>query len=186
MLTEGPTKMGSAAVLALILALVFPALAAQDGVTGEQGTCTDGEIVHTETCSSEYKTCEEGRWNAAICAVGIFDNDTNSCVPSTPKCPEKAVRQKRSLRMRRQIQPVDQTDCSVSFMCPADLTRQFVYPYWSSCDSYIQCEFGRLSIVSCKFSDYNYYNARKLSCEQFASQSNTCVFRINTNLSPLL
>ncbi|KAK3794656.1 hypothetical protein RRG08_003799 [Elysia crispata] len=183
MLAEKQTRMGSLATL-LLTALILPGVAAQDGVQEDQAACMEGEIIHTGICSSEYKTCEGGRWNAAICAVGIFDGDTKTCVPSSPKCPE-ITRKKRSLRKKRQAQSVGLTDCSVSFMCPADLRRQFVYPYWSSCDSYVLCESGRLSLVSCKFRDYNYYNPRKLSCEQFASESNTCVFRLNTDLSPL-
>lgn len=178
------------AVITLLM-LGLPSIAGQNvGVEATMNqaevnvSCEAGSVQQVQECSSEYKTCEDGRWNAAICAVGTFDMDTKTCSPSTLNCPGKA-RRKRALRLRRQTQAVQNGDCSVSVSCPPDLIRPFVYPYWDSCDSYILCESGRLSIVSCAFQNFNYYNPRTLSCEQFASKTNTCVNRFNTNLSPI-
>ncbi|KAH9505428.1 hypothetical protein Btru_057261 [Bulinus truncatus] len=78
-------------------------------------------------------------------------------------------------------------DCNKSFYCPSDLTNIFIYPDWSNtaCDSYVVCFRGTLLVSSCKTDGYKYYNPRRLSCEEVSSQSNTCLYRLNTDLSPL-
>ncbi|GFR72495.1 hypothetical protein ElyMa_000381000 [Elysia marginata] len=71
--------------------------------------CEDDSFQQAHACSREYRTCQEGRWNEAICAVGTFDMDAKICVLSSTKCPEKA-RERRSLRLKRQTQTAPKTE----------------------------------------------------------------------------
>ncbi|GFO23091.1 hypothetical protein PoB_004959600 [Plakobranchus ocellatus] len=176
--------------LCLSAFLVAAAAAAASKIESSEtrASCLEGVVKNVQACSREYRICQEGRWNAAICAVGIFDPDVNTCVLSHPRCPiaKFSPQQRRSLTVERQTRINQQpADCSFSYACPSNLTAPFVYPYWDSCDSYILCDRGVLSILSCRFQNYNYYNPRTMSCEEFATQTNTCVYRLDTDLSPV-
>ncbi|XP_059158473.1 uncharacterized protein LOC131942605 [Physella acuta] len=145
--------------------------------------CTDNEIQAVDpysSCSTEYRVCEQNVFRRAMCVNGYINLATKRCEPSKSQCPDLAIADKAfgnfGLRKKRQATV---PDCTRSFLCPADMTNVFIYPDWQNrnCDSYVVCWSGELIIASCKADNYTYYNPNRLSCEETASPSNTCVFR---------
>ncbi|KAK0069855.1 hypothetical protein Bpfe_001032 [Biomphalaria pfeifferi] len=150
-----------------------------------QDECFHGDLRPFDTinCSRTYELCEHGKWAKAMCVGTVFNTTNLRCVPYSHTCPENGFLEKTfSGRTKRATD-----DCSRSFTCPKTITNMFIYPDWSNtaCDSYVVCFREQTLVGSCKSDGYNYYNPRRLSCENIDSMSNTCLHRLSTDLSPL-
>ncbi|XP_005101675.1 uncharacterized protein LOC101848210 isoform X1 [Aplysia californica] len=152
------------------------------------------------SCIVEYQRCERGLWRNARCEAGVIDFSLKYCTPFNTSCPATArlaelraqgtiERKKREAFTEMYISKAEtrasrykrQTtvDCAYSYTCPSDLTMLTIYPDWTQCEKYIVCLAGELIRTTCK-PDYNYYNPSRLSCEEYASRTNICVWRGRT------
>ncbi|XP_005101677.1 uncharacterized protein LOC101848210 isoform X2 [Aplysia californica] len=129
------------------------------------------------SCIVEYQRCERGLWRNARCEAGVIDFSLKYCTPFNTSCPATDISkaETRASRYKRQTT----VDCAYSYTCPSDLTMLTIYPDWTQCEKYIVCLAGELIRTTCK-PDYNYYNPSRLSCEEYASRTNICVWRGRT------
>uniref|UniRef100_A0A0B6ZA24 Chitin-binding type-2 domain-containing protein n=1 Tax=Arion vulgaris TaxID=1028688 RepID=A0A0B6ZA24_9EUPU len=150
-------------------------------VSGE--ACSDGDITSDTVgpCPRHYWRCENGTKHYSMCVGGVINNQTGKCVPYTKECSDPGVTARTfTSRSKRQTGVLD--NCLRFYECPSDLKRIFVYPDWTNanCDSYIACVNGALLLSSCLRDGYTHYNPVRSSCEDFASNTNICVHRLNT------
>lgn len=153
-------------------------------IFGNQG-CSNNAVAlaNPDPCSRQYYRCENNAWLTAMCVGGVINNLTGVCVPRTNECPDPGLTV-RTYTTRHRRQAISADNCLRTYACPANLQRVVIYPDWvnTSCDTYVVCANGSLVLSSCKVDGYSFYNPARLSCEESASSTNTCVYRTNTVL----